>query len=182
MTQFLFPANQCELKETVVERLDSDLDTNIKPLLDDSGRMSPPATTTFSTPLRSSQSLRHGSHRTSPLPAGASGAYRDSLKTSKDTHSQCPLPLSSGSSPATDSRLISSQHQSDPMNSTMIDDDSKSMSDLSVSGGAASCSNVSCVSMATTVADSAFQEGLAQLDANIARLQESLKSSRFASL
>lgn len=41
--------------------------------------------------------------------------------------------------------------------------------------------SVSSVSLGTTLADNAFQEGLAQLDANIAKLQASLKSSRFNS-
>jgi len=52
------------------------------------------------------------------------------------------------------------------------------MSDtISIITDATEASDLTSVSMTTTLADNVFQDGLAQLDANIARLQQSLMRS-----
>lgn len=53
-----------------------------------------------------------------------------------------------------------------------------SQSDSTLAESDVSSESISSISLATTMADNAFQEGLAQLDANIAKLQQSLRSSR----
>lgn len=60
------------------------------------------------------------------------------------------------------------------LHSTLRSNDSDSTLDADVT------SDSSTLSMATTLADNKFQEGLAQLDANIAKLQRSLRDSQLS--
>ena len=61
------------------------------------------------------------------------------------------------------------------LHSTLKSNDSDSTLDADLT------SDTSTLSMATTLADNKFQEGLAQLDANIAKLQQSLRNSQLSS-
>ena len=73
------------------------------------------------------------------------------------------------------SSIDGGSNEAEQLHSTLKSEDSTLLdADTSVS-------TVSTLSMGTTVADNVFQEGLAQLDANIARLQQSLMSSRLSS-
>ena len=65
----------------------------------------------------------------------------------------------------------------DYLHSTLRDN----QSDTTLAEPDMSSASVSTLSLGTTLADNAFQEGLAQLDANIAKLQQSLKTSRLGS-
>lgn len=63
----------------------------------------------------------------------------------------------------------------DHLHSTLVTTDSEStLNDFDLT-------SLSTVSMATTITDSAFQDGLAKLDANIAKLQLSLRASKLSS-